>query len=604
MEAVGQDEAPQAPGAQVLQEAIQDEGTLPTLAAGARRKHIHWTHYRTNAATDRQPGEFTREEMWAHMVQCYKEAYPRDGKPLESILEFGLVVKELHAQSATSMMREEHHHIPTYCSEPHYWRKVKKISAEKYNVQLNAVAHDGYSTMYRYVRVASAHKPLSEIDTNPFFSAQHPQGEDLVKLLDTAAQTHAAREARAQAAEGDEADKVRSQFGIVFNWVVDRGLKGAAGAIQLQADAVSQLAEGKPKLMDFVNKHQTDLEDQIAFMWTLKTAPQRLERLRQSRPATLQHAACNGECQNSHKQCAQVYEHVLRCQSLNSPDFRHKIFRALSDGRVKGNAVMLIGPKNTGKTTVTTPAEKIFRCLPTPQSDSFCPLEKIRGYEVLLWQDVRFQPGHPNREERGLRCDEGTMNRLLEGLPTLIGVSKSTGSKDFVYEEDVAFIFTGPFRFTAFRNGFPDAFESEQLEARIQYVEFTRQAHALLKPLKDCGSCWARWVLHGELMWRSQQEEPLTEFLQNAESALWPTAAEKEQYTAHISNGLPQTFFRRRPAANTPVQAVGQPSTPAPPAGDDDPDVFWERLQTLMQWRADGRLTDTEFENAKKKLKL
>ena len=67
---------------------------------------------------------------------------------------------------------------------------------------------------------------------------------------------------------------IRSQFGTVFNWVVDHELKGAAGAIQLQADAVSQLALGNTSLIGFVNKHQCDLQDQISFIWSLKTAPE------------------------------------------------------------------------------------------------------------------------------------------------------------------------------------------------------------------------------------------------------------------------------------------------------------------------------------------
>ena len=103
---------------------------------------------------------------------------------------------------------------------------------------------------------------------------------------------------------------IHSQFGTVFNWVVDHELKGAAGAIQLQADAASQLALGNTSWMDFVNKHQCDLQDQISFIWSLKTAPERLERLCQPRTSTLLNVACKDECANRHKDCTKVYEHV------------------------------------------------------------------------------------------------------------------------------------------------------------------------------------------------------------------------------------------------------------------------------------------------------
>ena len=99
-------------------------------------------------------------------------------------------------------------------------------------------------------------------------------------------------------------------------------------------------------------------------------------------------------------------------------------------GRRKGNAFMIVEGKDTGKTTVSQPIEDIYKTMKCPQADSFCPLEKIRGHDVLLWQDFRFNPGHPQREEVGLRLDIGTWNRLLEGLPTEIGVPKTDGRSD------------------------------------------------------------------------------------------------------------------------------------------------------------------------------
>ena len=153
------------------------------------------------------------------------------------------------------------------------------------------------------------------------------------------------------------------------------------------------------------------------------------------------------------------------------------IFETLKHGRRKGNAVMIVGGKDTGKTTVTEPARSIFHSMNTPQSDSFCPLQDCRGHELFLWQDFRYSPGHPHKEEQGLRLDEGTWNRLLEGLPTRIGVSKSDGNRaDFVYDEDAAFIFTGPFRLVAYRNGFPNDNETEQLTCRMRYVHLQQPA--------------------------------------------------------------------------------------------------------------------------------
>eukprot|EP00973_Karenia_brevis_P059111 8230115-Karenia_brevis.AAC.1 len=246
-------------------------------------------------------------------------------------------------------------------------------------------------------------------------------------------------------------------------------MKGQKGVASLQADAVKELKEGRPKLMEFVKKHKTNLEDQLDFCWELHTAPDRLNRLEKSRLELLLEAALadNATCANGQCQCKDMYESILGYQGVDSIGFRHLIFEALKYGRSKGNALMIIGPKDTGKTTVVQPAGLIYQCMETPQSDSFCPLQDIRGYELCLWQDFRYNPGHPRREEQGLRLDEGTWNRLLEGLPTRIGVAKSDASRaDFVDKENTPFIFTGPYRMIAYRNGVPDSKETEQLDTR------------------------------------------------------------------------------------------------------------------------------------------
>ena len=93
---------------------------------------------------------------------------------------------------------------------------------------------------------------------------------------------------------------------------------------------------------------------------------------------------------------------------------------------------------------------------------------------MLLWQDFRYQPGCLNKDDRGLRVDEGTINRLFEGQPTLIGVPKTSGAADLVYREDAAMILTGPFKLSACRNGKADLCETEQLDARVKYVLFDR----------------------------------------------------------------------------------------------------------------------------------
>ena len=54
---------------------------------------------------------------------------------------------------------------------------------------------------------------------------------------------------------------------------------------------------------------------------------------------------------------------------------------------------------------------------------------------------------------------------------------KTDGSRSgFVYDEDAAFLFTGPFQIVAYRNRRPDARETEQLTTRVHYATFNNEA--------------------------------------------------------------------------------------------------------------------------------
>ena len=103
--------------------------------------------------------------------------------------------------------------------------------------------------------------------------------------------------------------------------------------------------------------------------------------------------------------CGQLYERFFQHQCVSSTGLRHMLYQALALLREKGNIIMLIGGKGTGKTTMTKPAGIIFISMPTQQADSFCPLEKIHQYEIVLRQEFRYNPGHPTVDGRGLCID-------------------------------------------------------------------------------------------------------------------------------------------------------------------------------------------------------
>jgi hypothetical protein len=381
----------------------------------------------------------------------------------------------------------------------------------------------------RYLKCPTTKKPVHELDPKPWASPLHPEGDELKQLLEVGEKLRQARAAKRKLTEPETEGakpEVKSLFGAAFNWIVDRDLHGTAGALQFQADATTELAAGRPRLLEFVRKHRNDLADQIEFVWELLDSPARLTRFSTPRRQLLLEAACPSSAHDCKQQCAMksctcanTYESILTFQNVSSVEVRHYLYECLTAGREKGNALMFVGGKDSGKTTITQPSTKIYKCMPTPQADSFCPLQNSRGFEVFMWQDFRYNPGHPNKDDQELRIDEGTWNRLLEGLPTLVGVAKTDGSRaDFVFDEDVAFLFTGPFELTAFRNGRMDVRETEQIATRVKYIRFDRPAPPRQgKAPKACSFCWSRWVLYGQLQWMYDGGIPLDDFFKAVE---------------------------------------------------------------------------------------
>ena len=583
---------PEAPAARGVPLAVEVENVAVLCADGllplpltAKRRHIHWTHCRTRNPGDVQPESLSRGDFWLHLLRCYREAYPRAETETGTVLEFGLACKELHKDAEREEDRSVHYHAATFATQQVYWKKIRDISEKKYRIKLHAVAHEAYVTMFKYLRQASWKKPIHELDPTPYFSPGHPQGEALKDLLAVGAKY---LEVRAQKLPAPPVEPLaRSQFGVVFNWVVDHGLRGAVGVAQLKDDALTELKAGRPKLIDFVKKHRACLQDQLDFCWELVGAREQVVRLRKSRQQLLLEAATDTAkvCANGHSRCAEAYESILAHHGVPSLEFRQSLFETLQSGRLKGSALMIVGGKDTGKTTITEPASHVFKAMPTPQADSFCPLQDIRGHELFLWHDFRYSPGHPRQDERGLRLDEGTWNRWLEGLPTLIGVAKTDGSRgDFVYDEDAAFIFTGPFKLEAYKNGRVDARETEQLTCRLKYVVFDRAApERLNRGLKPCAACWSRWLLRGACAWQESQGAPATEFMQEVKRVLGapPVLAAPEAFDEQASQGA-------------------LPSQPA--SSEAHRSQVFNELSQLMAWRSQGMLTDAEFALAKERI--
>ena len=230
---------------------------------------------------------------------------PLTPSPFSSL---AFAAKEKHKKAEREEDRSIHIHCASFSSEKIYWKPIRDISAKKYNIHLNAVAHDGYSSMYRYLKCDTTKKLVHSLDPKPYASPLHPEGNELKELLEAGEKLRQARSAKRKLTES-EADGVKpvvkSLFGTAFNWIVDNKLHGSAGAMQFQADATSELQAGRPRLLEFARKHRNDLADQIAFVWQLLEAPARFKRLSTPRQGLLLEVAAPALAVPAHtEQCA------------------------------------------------------------------------------------------------------------------------------------------------------------------------------------------------------------------------------------------------------------------------------------------------------------
>jgi len=94
-------------------ESLAADGLLG-LSETSRKFNVHFTHCRTNGTNDVQPHQLTRRQFWQHLVRCFRLAHPRTDTATGSILQFGMVCKELHNDSPREEDRSEHHHGCTH----------------------------------------------------------------------------------------------------------------------------------------------------------------------------------------------------------------------------------------------------------------------------------------------------------------------------------------------------------------------------------------------------------------------------------------------------------------------------------------------------------
>jgi hypothetical protein len=439
---------------------------FPDVAADTAFRSLYlFTLYGEGISNDSDRGA-----IWSKVVDAYNKIWPAG-----DVIDYGAVAIE--SCPATGRW---HAHVSVSCSRRHRWRQVKN-EIRSGGMSCHVSEHKYYRTMVHYLTVATATKPRESLDGNIFLSQSHPPiRRALVRTKE--------EEGDPAVAEPPAKKPRRSVVLSVYNYVTMKNIK-CCEELRYHADVATEADD--PTLLEFCHKHGDALQAKIDDLWRTKNARAAFDRKKKSRwqlvqDATSSDCVCDGTSVTG-------LRHILSSNSIDEKGFLDALRDPLKDGRLKGNTVMLVGPANCGKSSLLKGLGSIFKVFRKPESSSNAPLAQLGDFEVVVWDDLRYNPGRTGNSQ-GIKIDQGTMHLWLEGSDFVVHQHGNLGS-DFVYSKDAPVYFTGPSRLSViYTNGIVDAHETAQLDARIRYIMLNSPLARPDAKFRTCGRCYARWL--------------------------------------------------------------------------------------------------------------
>ena len=189
---------------------------------------------------------------------------------------------------------------------------------------------------------------------------------------------------------------------------------------------------------------------------------------------------------------------LLQRQNIGLADWQKLILDCLKFGRCKGNNVFILGEKDMGKTFLLRPLEEIYDCMSVPAKGS-SNLVGAEKKEVAVFNDMRYGPNGKGDQDF---MAWGEMLNLLDGNKVVIQTPKTFHSQNIDWVKKQPIFATGCERIVRVINNRYDQCETEQMDARWNYVRFS---HTIPRAERDeslvpCGRCFAHLLLNGDDM--------------------------------------------------------------------------------------------------------
>jgi hypothetical protein len=571
------------PAALPIAEAHAAETTIPAPTAGehaagepqpqqkaarACNRRVYSVGFSdTKIGGRRRPGEFSRESFAVLLEDCHSKHFQRntaDGLNVNKV-EKVMVFQEKHANG------EVHFYGIVGCARPYSGISVQNELQEKNVYTSFGASHTCFWTAVVYGGVPSEHKGPEEIDPQPYHSLGRSLREELADMPRMARKAEKARVAAhlgLPVGKGGGTEKIlnKEELGALIvehNWTKPEDIRNAAK--QSHAD--------HPLLYNtLLHMGERSFQDFHAWLWQLEghTEEPNVDRI-----AKLAEAALTADCicEGRWKGAA---DYLLQLQGLEATTFKYHVLRALYLGRRKGINVLIVGEPDAGKSFLLKPLGKIFvTFIARGQKETF-PLQGIHGSEICLLQDVRY-------ESFGLPWDDWLRWGENEDMMVKLPRSSFASSKLYTGTAPLFATMSDLFHFPpveARQTGRDVERENVQFRSRWCIQRFQRSVPAAARDstLQPCAKCAAEWYTADDID-PAQNHPP-------------PTAQTQASDVPALM--LPRVRMRDE-------NATEQPASRARVAGAADPQA-WQQLVQLMQWQTEGRLTQPEFEAAKRRI--
>ena len=406
----------------------------------------------------------------------------------EGIVKKIVVFKEAHQDG------DVHFHVGVLLATPRTWRSAKRTLRERDHVPSHwSCSHTQFWSIVRYGFFPTLKKP--DVDPEPYVWTADNSELDLFeasqKPWNAKMWKRRAEEAEKRRSAGTEKTKARFTKLDLTATILERSLKTKTEILEYAQEKGTEL------MQHFVHNHQKHLKDYLAdaLEWGAAREKANLDRETDwNLVCRVAAEACPHGADCTYAAAASKFFDANRA-TLSKLELSAALRAIILRGPSKTTRTpWIIGPTNTGKSTLVLPFDELFgsnRVFYKPAFGSSCPLRNIlKDKRFLFWDDYR--PVEFAQET----IDVPTFLSLFTGHPFEVQVSQafSDGNEDFEWRRGA--VITAKAKDLWEPWGEVDDEDVRHMKSRVHMFNCC----AKLPELRDtspCTQCMCSWIVSG-----------------------------------------------------------------------------------------------------------